>query len=114
MPYVRVSSLSLMIAASLFAGRTHAAGGWEIFVSNEKSGDVTVIDGTDLKVLATIPVGKRPRGIHASPDGKTIYVALSGTPIEPPPQLDAQGNPIFQRDKGGNKDDDDDDAASAD
>jgi YVTN family beta-propeller protein len=107
-------SLSLMIAASMVVGRAHAAGGWEIFVSNEKSGDVTVIDGADLKVLATIPVGKRPRGIHASPDGKTVYVALSGTPIEPPPQLDARGNPIFQRGKEGNKDDDDDDAASAD
>lgn len=85
---------------------------WQIFVSNERSGDVTVIDGTTLKVLTTIAVGKRPRGIHVSPDGKTVYVALSGTPIEPPPQLDAQGNPIFQHAKGGGKDDDDDDANS--
>jgi YVTN family beta-propeller protein len=85
---------------------------WQIFVSNERSGDVTIIDGADLKVLATVPVGKRPRGIHASPDGKRVYVALSGTPIEPPPQLDAQGNPIFQRNK--NKDDDDDEAANSD
>jgi YVTN family beta-propeller protein len=61
-------------------------------------------------VLGTIPVGKRPRGIHASPDGKTVYVALSGTPIAAPPQLDAKGNPIFQK----AKDDDDDDGAKAD
>jgi len=105
--------LMLVTGATLGCGRAQAgASGWQLFVSNEKSGDVTVIDGTDLKVLATIPVGKRPRGIHASPDGKTVYVALSGTPIEPPPALDAQGNPIFQRGKG--KDDDDDDAANAD
>ena len=83
---------------------------YQIFVSNEKSGDVTVINGGDFKVVATIPVGKRPRGIQASPDGKTVYVAMSGTPIAPPPKLDAQGNPIFQR----GKDDDDDDAAHAD
>ena len=81
-----------------------------IFVSNEKSGDVTVINGSTFKVQATIPVGKRPRGIHASPDGKTVYVALSGTPIEGPPQLDAQGNPILKK----RKDDDDDDSAPAD
>jgi YVTN family beta-propeller protein len=29
-------------------------------------------------------LGKRPRGIHASPDGGTIYVALSGSPIAGP------------------------------
>jgi YVTN family beta-propeller protein len=84
--------------------------GYQIFVSNEKSGDVTVISGADFKVVGTIPVGKRPRGIQVSPDGKTVYVAMSGTPIAPPPKLDAQGNPIFLR----GKDDDDDDTARAD
>ena len=39
-------------------------------------GDVTLIDGATQQVVATIPVGKRPRGIHASPDGRTLYVAL--------------------------------------
>lgn len=74
-----------------------AADSYHIFVSNEKSGDLTVISGGDFKVVATIPVGKRPRGIQASPDGRTVYVALSGTPIEPPPQLDAGGNPILRK-----------------
>ncbi len=83
---------------------------YQVYVSNEKSGDVTVINGADHRILATIPVGKRPRGIHASPDGKTVYVALSGTPIATPPQLDAKGNPVFQR----GKDDDDDDSVKAD
>src|ERR1022692_4808141 len=86
-----------------------AAGAYQIFVSNEKSGDLTVINGADFKVTATIPVGKRPRGVHASPDGKTVYVALSGTPIEPPPTLDANGNPIFDK-----KPADDDSDAKAD
>src|SRR3954467_15271247 len=65
-----------------------------VFVSNERSGDVTVIDGSSHAVIATIPVGKRPRGLHPSPDGKLLYVALSGSPITGPPPLDAQGNPI--------------------
>jgi YVTN family beta-propeller protein len=87
-----------------------ASQNYQIYVSNEKSGDVTVINGSDNQVLGTIPVGKRPRGIHASPDGKTVYVALSGTPIAAPPQLDAKGNPIFQK----GKDDDDDDSVKSD
>jgi YVTN family beta-propeller protein len=98
-----------LVALAAGATPAWAAGGYQIYVSNEKSGDVTVIDGASLKAVVTFPVGKRPRGIHASPDGKTVYVALSGTPIEGPPELDAQGNPVFKRDKD---DDDDDDVAS--
>jgi PQQ-dependent catabolism-associated beta-propeller protein len=55
-----------------------------IYVTNEVSGDLSVIDSASRSVIATVPLGKRPRGIHASPDGKTIYVALSGTPIAGP------------------------------
>ena len=51
-----------------------ATGSFEVYVSNERSGDITVIDGASFQVIATIPVGKRPRGIHASPDGKTVYI----------------------------------------
>src|SRR5581483_5963202 len=91
---------------SAFAARSAGNGDYEICVSNEKSGDITVLEGGSWKVLATIPVGKRPRGIVASPDGKTVYVALSGTPISGPPALDAKGNPILH--KGGDDDDDDD------
>jgi YVTN family beta-propeller protein len=99
---------SVLIALSPLSGQ--AGQNYQVYVSNEKSGDVTVINGSDHQVLGTIPVGKRPRGIHAGPDGKTVYVALSGTPIAAPPQLDAKGNPIFQK----GKDDDDDDSAKAD
>ena len=96
--------------AALFAlAATVNAAGYQVFVSNEKAGTVTAISGGDFKVTATIPVGKRPRGIHASPDGKTIYVAVSGTPIEPPPELDTNGNPILKKNS-----DDDDDKAKAD
>jgi len=101
--------LAIALIASLpIPGHAQASQNYQVFVSNEKSADVTVINGSDFKVTATIPVGKRPRGIHVSPDGKTVYVALSGTPIEGPPQLDAQGNPIFQKDK------DDDDTVNSD
>src|SRR5213079_3360000 len=51
-----------------------------VFVSNERSGDVTVIDGATDSVISTFPVGKRPRGIHATPDGTRVFVTLSGSP----------------------------------
>ncbi|MGO9477740.1 MAG: beta-propeller fold lactonase family protein [Limisphaerales bacterium] len=98
-----------LILLGAVPAHSQTGGDYQIFVSNEKSGDLTVINGADFKVVATIPVGKRPRGIHASPDGRTVYVALSGTPIEPPPKLDANGNPVFQKGH-----DDDEDKAKAD
>ena len=55
-----------------------------LYVTNENSGDLTVIDTATRQVIASIPLGKRPRGIKVSPDGSTLYVALSGSPIAPP------------------------------
>src|SRR6266478_1865356 len=51
-----------------------------VFVSNERSGDVTVIVGATDSVVGSFPVGKRPRGIHAALDGKRVFVTLSGSP----------------------------------
>lgn len=57
---------------------------FRVYATNESSGDLTVIDGATHQVLATIPLGKRPRGIRLSPDGKSLYIALSGSPLAPP------------------------------
>src|SRR5215218_7416577 len=89
------TTLALTAAAllSLLAGRAHAAGesgpAYWLCVSNEKSGDVAIIDPASRQVVATIPVGNRPRGIHPSPDGKFLYVALTASGSEGPP--DARG-----------------------
>src|SRR3954468_22987368 len=68
-----------------------------VCVSNEGPGDISIIDPAKAEVTATLSVGKRPRGIHGSADGKFAYVAVSGTPNMGPPKLDAQGNPIFDK-----------------
>jgi YVTN family beta-propeller protein len=77
---------------------------FRLYVTNEVSGDLTVLDSATYRVIATVPLGKRPRGIHASPDRKTIYVALSGSPIAgpdvdestlPPPDKSADGIGVF-------------------
>ena len=59
-------------------------GSWRVYVTNEQSGDLSVIDGVSHSVMATIPLGKRPRGIHPSADGKQLFIALSGSPIAGP------------------------------
>src|SRR5918994_2055149 len=64
------------------AAPSFAAG--RLFVTNEQGGDISVVDVAAQRVVATIPVGKRPRGIRLSPDGSLLYVALSGSPIAPP------------------------------
>src|ERR1041385_550996 len=70
-----------------------------VFVSNERSGDVTVIDGATDTVVETFPVGKRPRGIHAAPDGRRVFVTLSGSP-RMAPGLDENRAPADKRADG--------------
>jgi YVTN family beta-propeller protein len=61
---------------SLSAGR--------LLVTNEDSGDITIIDLARGEVAAKVPVGKRPRGIRVSTDEKLVFVALSGSPKSGP------------------------------
>src|SRR6059058_6673569 len=75
----------------LFCSGALADSNFRLLVTNEKSGDISVIDPVTQKVQSTIPVGKRPRGIRVSRDGRFAYIAVSGTPISAPPQLDAKG-----------------------
>src|SRR5262245_21749288 len=73
--------------------------GYLVFVSNERSGDVTVIDGATDSVVGTFPVGKRPRGIHATSDGRRVFVTLSGSP-RMAPGLDENRAPADKRADG--------------
>lgn len=74
--------LALGTAALLAASCAAHAG--RAYVSNEDGHTVTVIDTARNEAVTTIPVGKRPRGIQLSHDGRTLYVALSGLPKCPP------------------------------
>ena len=49
----------------------------EIWVSNEKSNTVSVIDVETLEVTRTLNVGERPRGIIFSQDYSRLYVCAS-------------------------------------
>jgi len=78
---------SLMVTALMglaACSRELPPSGGQLFVTNERSGDLSVIDLAAERVVATVPLGKRPRGIRVSPDRSLLYVALSGSPIAPP------------------------------
>ncbi|MGH8220334.1 MAG: beta-propeller fold lactonase family protein [Steroidobacteraceae bacterium] len=60
------------------------------YVSNEDGRSVSVLDAGRGKLIATVPVGKRPRGLKLSHDGSRLYVAVSGVPKCPPSVPDAQ------------------------
>jgi YVTN family beta-propeller protein len=79
-----ITACSAPESGSRSSGVLPPATGPRLFVSNEIGGTVSVIDIATRQVVHTIAVGKRPRGIRASRDGKTVYVALSGSPIGGP------------------------------
>jgi PQQ-dependent catabolism-associated beta-propeller protein len=54
------------------------------YVTNEDGESVSVIDTVKAEVIASVNVGKRPRGLKLSPDEKELYVAVSGLPKCPP------------------------------
>ena len=91
--------ISLIVCALLAAGTRADLPSYFVFVSNERSGDVTVIDGNNDEVVATLTVGKRPRGIHATADGKRVFVTLSGSP-RMAPGLDENRAPADKRADG--------------
>lgn len=57
---------------------------YRVYVTNEMSGDLSVINPESNTVIHTVPLGKRPRGLQPSPDATKLFVALSGSPIAGP------------------------------
>jgi YVTN family beta-propeller protein len=77
----------LVIAALIFVGgcgRGREPGGTRLYVTNEMSGDLTIIDPGGRRAIGRVALGKRPRGIVPSPDGRLLYIALSGSPVAGP------------------------------
>lgn len=94
-----------LLVAGLLAGvgpgvEAAPAKAYRVYVTNERAGTLSVIDGATRKVVATVALGKRPRGIKLSHDGKSLLIAMSGSPIAgpgvdesklPPPDKGADG-----------------------
>jgi YVTN family beta-propeller protein len=76
------------------------ASGLRVYVSDETGNAVVVVDPEAGRVVDRLAVGKRPRGLRLSADGRQLFVALSGSPIGgpdvdesklPPPDRAADG-----------------------
>jgi len=101
-PYLLIPACLLFAAAC--SQKPAEPSGYRVYVTNETSGDLTVIDSSNMEVVENLHLGKRPRGIHVSPDHKLLYIALSGSPIGgpnvdpstlPPPDKSADGIGVF-------------------
>lgn len=68
-----MTRLALSIAAACLAPPASAE---TIFISDEASDCVNAVDGATLKPIECIHVGRRPRGLVTSKDGKLLYVAV--------------------------------------
>src|SRR5919108_3205505 len=73
---IRKFSVAAMVLAFVCLWASAGSPQPKAYVTNEKTNDISVIDTTTDKVIATVPVGERPRGIRLSPSGKRGYVAL--------------------------------------
>lgn len=50
----------------------------KVYVANERSDTVSVLDAVSFKALASVPVGKMPHNVQVSPDGKLVWVTNNG------------------------------------
>lgn len=85
-----IALLSAALLLTLTLSSTHASAASRVYVSNEDGESVTVLDTRDGSVVATVQVGKRPRGLKLSRDGSVLYVAVSGLPKCPPSAPEAE------------------------
>src|SRR5437879_3425282 len=69
-----------VVAVTLVAGLTGsaAAAGPKAYVGLFKDDAVAVIDTSQNRVMASIPVPKGPHGLVVTPDGRKVYVSSDG------------------------------------
>jgi YVTN family beta-propeller protein len=83
-PLLAVAAVLALAAATVVAAADAPAAPERVYVSDERGGNVVIVDPQGAAVLSRIAVGKRPRGIQVSPDRSRVYVALSGSPMGGP------------------------------
>lgn len=55
-----------------------------VYVSDERGNAVLLVEPATGDVVERIAAGVRPRGLQLAPDGRTLFVAVSGSPIGGP------------------------------
>jgi putative membrane protein len=103
---LRVAKKALVILiAFTFIGCASKPSGPLAFVSNERDGTITVIDTATDKVVSTLTVGGRPRGIRISNNKDRIWVAITSPSNQSQGEdkiveLDANGKVLAEYDAG--------------
>src|SRR3954469_19502729 len=73
---LRILAFSLaLVVPALAPGQSHAKDTGLIFVSNEKSNNLIVLDPKTYQVVKEIRTSRRPRDMHFSADRTRLYVA---------------------------------------
>ena len=67
----------LLLIVSYFCISINSLSAKMVFVSNEGSDTITIIDSNKLEIIKTISTGGRPRDMRISPDKRFLYVATS-------------------------------------
>ena len=80
-PAVPLLGAAVLAGATFGAWASQPASAYMAYVTNEKDNTVSVVDTSTWKVVKTADVGRRPRGIIMSPDGKELYVCASDDDI---------------------------------
>ena len=75
MPIDRLGLALLLVAAAMAVARAEAKDTGLIFVSNEKSNNVIVLEPKTYKMLKDIKTSRRPRDMHFNADHSKLYVA---------------------------------------
>jgi YVTN family beta-propeller protein len=81
---MKLPSTLLLATLVILAACSGRPTGETVYVTNEFSGDLSVIDQASNAVTRTVQLGKRPRGMALSPDRRKLYVAMTGSPVAPP------------------------------
>jgi len=67
--------LALLAALVVLLAASFTARAYEVWVTNQRTDKIQVLDGTSLQVVGEITAGEKPHNVTFSKDAKTAYVA---------------------------------------
>ena len=84
--------VSLWPAVLIATGSAFAAAD-KVYVADEESSTISVIDAASFKKIGDIPVGQGPHNVQVAPDGKLVWVTNNGEPGKPAEKTRHEGMP---------------------
>ena len=87
---MRTNRIKWWVAALAVAGSAHAAPG-KVYVADEGSNTVSVIDAATFKTIRGIAVGQGPHNVQVAPDGRQVWVTNNGEPDKAAEKMPPEG-----------------------